>query len=89
MTGSATANWAPWVLFLASIGLLAGFGDGYLLTLAMVATLWAILAYGLKGPKKRIYKVRFSAAELWPDYKGPPHDMIEADLSEHWLEKLA
>jgi hypothetical protein len=48
-----------------------------------------VLAYGLKGPRKRVYKVSFPAAELWPDYKGAPHDVIEADLSEHWLEKLA
>jgi nitrile hydratase len=47
------------------------------------------LAYGLKGPKRRVYKVRFAAADLWPDYKGPAHDVIEADLAEHWLEKLA
>lgn len=47
MNRSAFANWAPWAMFLVCIGLLASFGDGYLLTLAMVATLWAILAYGL------------------------------------------
>lgn len=47
-----------------------------------------VLAYGLKGPKKRVYKVRFAARELWPDYSGPDHDSIDADLAEHWLEAL-
>jgi nitrile hydratase subunit beta len=47
------------------------------------------LAYGLKAPKKPVYKVRFRAAELWPDYKGAARDEIEADLYEHWLEKIA
>ena len=33
-------------------------------------------AYGLKGPKKGVYKVRFAATHVWPDYKGPSHDVI-------------
>lgn len=44
-------------------------------------------AYGRHGPKKGVYKVRFCARDLWPDYQGPIHDVIEADLYEHWLEK--
>lgn len=47
-----------------------------------------LLAHGLKGPKKAVYKVRFRAADLWPDYAGPARDVIEADIAENWLEKL-
>lgn len=46
-------------------------------------------AYGLRGPKKSVYKVRFAAAELWTDYTGPDKDVVEADTFEHWLEKIA
>jgi hypothetical protein len=46
-------------------------------------------AYGLPGPKKSVYKVRFAARELWTDYAGPHKDAIEADIYEHWLEKVA
>lgn len=48
-----------------------------------------LVAYGLRGPRKGVYKVRFRAVDLWPDYAGPPLDVIEADLYEHWLEKRA
>jgi hypothetical protein len=46
-------------------------------------------AYGRRGPRKAVYKVRFRATDLWRDYKGPAHDVIEADLYEHWLEKTS
>ena len=46
-------------------------------------------AYGLRGPKKAVYKVAFRAGDLWGDYRGPAHDTVEADIYEHWLEKLA
>ncbi len=45
-------------------------------------------AYGLPGLKKGVYKVRFRAIDLWSDYAGPAIDAIEADLYEHWLERL-
>ena len=48
-----------------------------------------IAAYGLPGPKKGVYKVRFRAIDLWPDYAGANRDVIEADIYEHWLEKTA
>ena len=48
-----------------------------------------IAAYGLPGPPKGIYKVRFRAVDLWEDYTGPVHDVIEADIYEHWLEKTS
>jgi nitrile hydratase len=46
-------------------------------------------AYGLRGPTKAVYKVRFEATELWADYAGPDKDLVEADIYEHWLEKIA
>ena len=46
-------------------------------------------AYRLKGPRKDVYKVRFRAVDLWPDYSGPAHDVVEADIYEHWMEKSA
>ncbi len=46
-------------------------------------------AYGRRGPRKGVYGVLFCAGDLWGDYKGPAHDVVEADLYEHWLEKLA
>jgi nitrile hydratase len=48
-----------------------------------------VVCCGLKGPKKAVYKVRFRAVDLWDDYKGPSRDVVEADLYEHWLEKIA
>jgi len=47
-----------------------------------------IAAYRLAGPKKAVYKVRFRAVDLWEGYDGPDRDAIEADLYEHWLEKI-
>ena len=47
-----------------------------------------VAAYGRTGPHKGVYKVRFNARDIWDDYRGPDHDVIEADLYEHWLEKL-
>jgi hypothetical protein len=48
-----------------------------------------VVSCGLRGPKKPVYKVRFRAVDLWPDYAGPTRDVVEADLYEHWLEKIA
>ena len=46
------------------------------------------LAYNLTGPKKDLFKVRFRATDLWPDYQGSPQDVIEADIYDHWLETM-
>ncbi len=44
------------------------------------------LAYHRPGlPALPLYKVRFKQSSLWPDYKGPPRDQLEADISENWL----
>ncbi len=46
------------------------------------------LAYGQDGlPRVPIYQVRFVQAELWPGYRGPRHDVLDADILEHWLER--
>ena len=46
------------------------------------------LGLGLPGtPKKALYKVRFSQADIWPNYNGPAHDSVDVDIYEHWLEK--
>jgi nitrile hydratase subunit beta len=47
------------------------------------------LAYHQPGlPKRVLYKVRFEQAVIWDDYKGPAGDHLEADIYEHWLEKV-
>ncbi len=48
-----------------------------------------VVSSGLKGPRKGVYKVRFRAVDLWDDYNGPARDAVEADIYEHWLEKIA
>jgi hypothetical protein len=48
-----------------------------------------VIASGRTGPKKGVYKVRFKAVDLWPDYAGPDKDIVEADIYENWLEKIA
>jgi len=46
------------------------------------------LAYHKPGlPVSILYKVRFSQADLWPGYKGPAADHLEADIYEYWLER--
>ncbi|MCX7962837.1 MAG: nitrile hydratase subunit beta [Burkholderiales bacterium] len=37
-------------------------------------------------PKQPLYRVRFRQTELWPDYRGPAHDVVEVELYQHWLE---
>jgi nitrile hydratase len=45
------------------------------------------LAYHKPGlPLQVLYKVRLRQAEVWPDYKGPAGDHLEADIFELWLE---
>jgi hypothetical protein len=44
------------------------------------------LAYGFDGePKKVLYRVRFRQRDVWPDYRGAGHDIIEMEIYEHWL----
>ena len=45
------------------------------------------LAYGFNGkPEKTLYRVRFTQKHVWPRYAGSPHDIIEMEIFEHWLE---
>lgn len=44
------------------------------------------LAYHKPGlPLAVLYKVRFRQNELWPGYRGPATDQLEADIYEYWL----
>ena len=46
------------------------------------------LAYGFDGrPNKVLYRVRFRQKDVWPDYTGAEHDVIEMEIYEHWLER--
>ena len=48
------------------------------------------LGYGWSGaPRKRLYRVRFRQNDIWPDYRGSPHDTIDVDIYEHWLKPVA
>jgi hypothetical protein len=48
------------------------------------------LAYGFDGlPAKVLYRVRFLQTHVWPGYAGPPNDIIEMEIFEHWLEPAA
>jgi nitrile hydratase subunit beta len=48
------------------------------------------LAYGFDGePRKILYRVRFAQNHVWPNYRGPAHDMLEMEIFEHWLEPAA
>lgn len=45
------------------------------------------LAYAQVGPRRLLCTVRFEQAEVWPGYAGEPHDSLQVDIYEHWLEK--
>ena len=45
------------------------------------------LAYGFDGlPKRTLYRVRIKQADIWPEYKGNPKDILELEIYDHWLE---
>lgn len=45
------------------------------------------LAYARSGtPKVPLYRVRFDARELWPDYAERADDVVEVEIFQHWLE---
>ena len=33
-----------------------------------------------------LYRVRFAARELWPDYAERAEDVVEVEIFQHWLE---
>lgn len=45
-------------------------------------------AYGRSGqPGRRLYRVRFRQADVWPDYTGSGGDTVDIEIYEHWLER--
>jgi hypothetical protein len=48
------------------------------------------LAYGFDGePRRTLYRVRFRQADVWADYAGSAHDVLELELYQHWLAPAA
>ncbi len=46
------------------------------------------LAYGREGlPKRTLYLVGFSSAEVWGSCLESPRDKVYVDIYEHWLER--
>jgi nitrile hydratase subunit beta len=44
------------------------------------------LAYNRSGlPAVPLYRVRFAALELWPEYRESPADLVEIEIFQHWL----
>jgi nitrile hydratase len=47
------------------------------------------LAYARSGePAQPLYRVRFRQCDVWPDYAGPPADVVEVEIYQHWLEPV-
>ena len=46
------------------------------------------LAYRHKADKKQLLRVRFTMAELWGDTAEAPQDTLDAEVYEHWLERV-
>lgn len=44
-------------------------------------------AYGLKGDLKELLRVRFTMTEIWGEDCESPHDTVDAEIYEHWLER--
>ena len=45
------------------------------------------LAYARDGlPALPLYRVRFDANKLWPDYGENASDTVEIEIFQHWLE---
>lgn len=43
-------------------------------------------AFGRTGlPGRRLYRVRFQQAEVWPDYTGSAADTLDIEIYEQWL----
>lgn len=47
-----------------------------------------IQAYGQKGVKRDLYRVRFTMAEIWGDDAETPSDTLDAEIYAHWLEPV-
>ncbi len=46
------------------------------------------LAYGHKADQKQLLRVRFTMAELWGAGAEAPQDTVDAEIYEHWLERV-
>lgn len=46
------------------------------------------LAYGLPAEERMLYRVRFSATEIWGSCAESPDDVIEAEIYAHWIDPL-
>jgi nitrile hydratase subunit beta len=46
------------------------------------------LAYAQPAPPRHLYRVRFTMAEVWGDGAEHPHDTVDAEIYDHWLERL-
>jgi nitrile hydratase len=46
------------------------------------------LAYGLESEKRTLYRVRFTMAEVWGTRAERPDDTLDAEIYEHWLERV-
>jgi hypothetical protein len=47
------------------------------------------LAYGFDGePRKVLYRVSFPQRQVWSNYRGAAHDLIEMEIYEHWLDEV-
>lgn len=46
-------------------------------------------AYGHIGERKALYRVRFTMAEIWGPQAEHPDDTLDAEIYEHWLERLS
>ncbi|GFE63650.1 SH3-like domain-containing protein [Litoreibacter roseus] len=44
-------------------------------------------AYALPAPKRELYRVRFSMAEIWGSDAERPEDTLDAEVYAHWLEE--
>lgn len=46
------------------------------------------LAYKLDAERRDLFRVRFTMREIWGDAAEDPGDTLDAELYEHWLERL-
>lgn len=44
------------------------------------------LAYGQPAPARALVRVRFTMADIWGPETENPHDTLDAEIYEHWLE---
>lgn len=45
------------------------------------------LAYGFSTPQRRLYRIRFSMAEVWGDAAERPADRLDAEIFDNWMEE--